>query len=211
MESVLDVVVRAAGRVCARASIWRAPDQRLLHVLFALLLLLPCAVQAAEQVVNSYASLPVRKAGLWEVTVQAHSPQGIGGPRQPAMTVQQCTNAAAERVVPFFLLPARDTCSRITVRKGSRAGSHEVTTICASHGRPITMQMTLWGDMQSIYGGTYVISRPGTSLSGSEQAPFQARWLGQCRAGQKVGDMVLPNGITVNPVEDAARARGHAH
>lgn len=210
MNSVLDLIVRVAGRGCARVGIWRAPDRRLLHVLFALSLL-PCAALAGEQAANSYAGLPVRKAGLWEVTVQAHSPQGIGGPQQPAMTVQQCTNAAAERAVPFFLLPARDTCSRISVSKGARAGSHEVTTVCESHGQPITMQVKLWGDMQGVYGGTYAISRPGAPLRNSEEVPFQARWLGQCRAGQKAGDLLLPNGITVNPVEDAARARGHVH
>ena len=40
---------------------------------------------------------------------------------------------------------------------------------------------------------------------------FQGRWLGSCAPGQKPGDMVLPNGITVNVVDAAARASKHAH
>ena len=43
---------------------------------------------------------------------------------------------------------------------------------------------------------------------------IEGRWLGTCSAGQRAGDMVLPNGITVNVVDDKKRAEstpGYAH
>ena len=40
----------------------------------------------------------------------------------------------------------------------------------------------------------------------SELGRQQARWLGPCRPGMKPGEMVLPNGVTVNVMLGAAEA-----
>ena len=201
----------------ARAGVMRAAYTRPsayvcgLFNLLILLALLPVIAQAADTQANPYAGLPVRKAGLWEVTIQAHSPAGMGGRVQPAMTVLQCTDAKAERVVPLFLLPAREGCQRITVKKNAARGSHEVSTVCQTHGQRMDMQLTLRGDMQARYDGTYRIQHPATPSNNTGQVPFEGRWLGRCKPGQRAGDMVLPNGITVNTVDDARRASEHAH
>ncbi len=184
---------------------------RLLQAVLALLLIWSPLALAGAAGTPSYAGVPQRQAGLWEVTVQAHSPRGIGGPRQEAMTVLQCTDANAERVVPFFLLPARQTCSSINVKRAANGAGHEVATVCATHGQRFDMRVQLWGDMREIYGGTYTINRPDAPQTNTGPVPFQARRLGGCRPGQRPGDMVLPNGITVNPVDDAKRAGEHIH
>lgn len=176
-----------------------------------LLALLPALARASGVDADPYKDLPVRKPGLWEVTVQAHVPPGAGGRVQPAMTVLQCTDAKAERIVPLFLLPAREGCQRITVRKNAAGGGHEVGTVCQTHGQRIDMQLTLRGDMQARYDGTYRIQHPATPSNNTGPVPFEGRWLGRCKPGQRAGDMVLPNGITVNTVDDARRASGHAH
>lgn len=157
------------------------------------------------------ASLPVRKAGLWEVTVQAHAPQGMGGVKQGPMTVQHCTDAKAERVLPFFVLPAAQDCSATKVAKLAGKNGYDVSVACKVHDAPYDMRMQLWGDPQSVYSGTYSVEYPATPLRNSGPVDFQGRWLGKCKSGQRAGDVVLPNGITVNPVDDTARAREHRH
>lgn len=169
--------------------------------------LLPCLANAADG--KAYADVPVRKAGLWEVTIIAHAPPAAGGRMQPAMTALQCTDAGAERVVPLFLLPAREQCRQITV---SRNGSgHEINTVCETHGQRVDTQVKVQGDMQARYEGTYRIRYPASPSNDTGHVPFKGRWLGRCKPGQRAGDMVLPNGITVNTVDDARRASGHAH
>jgi hypothetical protein len=205
----------SGARSRARAGVMRAAyTTPAAHVgwllgLLIVLVMLPRAAQASGVHATPYADLPVRKAGLWEVTIQAHSPSGAGGRVQPAMTVQQCTDIKAERVVPLFLLPAREGCQRITVSKNGQGG-HDVSAVCQSHDLRMDMQLTLSGDMQARYSGTYRTRYPGTS-NDTGPVPFEGRWLGRCKPGQRAGDMVLPNGITVNPVDDARRASGHAH
>lgn len=211
MSSLLGAHTRArAGSLRSKITA-RAIDRRWLTTLLLLLAVLPAIAQAADTHANPYADLPVRKAGLWEVTLQAHAPSGAGGRVQPAMTVLQCTDAKAERIVPLFLLPAREGCQRITVKKNAAGGSHEISTVCQTHGQRIDMQLTLRGDMQARYHGTYRIQHPATPSNNTGPVPFEGRWLGRCKPGQRAGDMVLPNGITVNTVDDAGHASEHAH
>jgi hypothetical protein len=209
MEAMSGTLARAKAGVVRAANAGPVANvRRLLNLLIALAML-PAAAQASGVHANPYADLPLRKPGLWEVTVQAHAPAGAGGRVQPAMTVLQCTDASAERVVPLFLLPAREGCQRITVTK--KGGGHDVSTVCASHGQRVDMQLTLRGDLQASYSGTYRTQYPGAPSNNTASVPFEGRWLGRCKPGQRAGDMVLPNGITVNPVDDARRASEHAH
>ncbi|MBD9480013.1 DUF3617 family protein [Pseudoxanthomonas sp. PXM02] len=201
----------------ARAGVMRAAYTRpsayvcgLFNLLLALAML-PVVAQASGAHANAYTDLPVRKAGLWQVTIQAHAPAGMGGRVQPAMTLLQCTDAQAERVVPLFLLPAREGCQRITVKKDAVRGSHDVSTVCQTHGQRVDMQLTLRGDMQARYSGTYRVQHPGSPSNNTASVPFEGRWLGRCKPGQRAGDMVLPNGVTVNTVDDARRASEHVH
>lgn len=157
-------------------------------------------------------NLPARKAGLWEVTLSAHALQGPGSARQPDVTVQQCTSPAAEPVMLLALLPGQENCSATRVaRRAGPGGGHEIATTCSTHGSPVQGRMELWGDLQSVYGGTFSVRFPQAPQENLGPVPFQGRWLGSCRPGQRAGDMVLPNGVTVNVVDDAARVQEHAH
>ncbi|MDR7067352.1 hypothetical protein J2X02_000169 [Pseudoxanthomonas japonensis] len=211
MDAMSGTLARAGAGVVRAAYTQPSACVRGLFTLLVALALLPGAVRATGVHANPYADLPVRKAGLWEVTLQAHAPSGAGGRVQPAMTVLQCTDAKAERIVPLFLLPAREGCQRITVKKNAAGGTHDVSTVCQTHGQRSDMQLTLRGNMQTRYDGTYRVQHPGTPSGNTASVPFEGRWLGRCKPGQRAGDMVLPNGITVNTVDDARRASEHAH
>lgn len=181
-------------------------------VLAPVLAVLPVQAVGARQG-DARTALPVRKAGLWEVTVQAHVPHGVRGMRQPPQTVRQCTDARAERIMLFAILPAQEKCRDIRVAKrGAEKGTgYDIDTKCSAHGQQVRMRMALRGDLQSVYSGTYTAEYPEIPQNNSGPVDFQGRWLGSCKQGQRPGDMVLPNGATVNVVDDVGRAEKHGH
>lgn len=179
-------------------------------VMLAALLLAPLHAVASDK--QDAARLPLRKAGLWEVTISAHSPEGLGGARQPAVTVRQCTRADVDALVLLSILPGQENCAAPKVAKlGDKGNGRVVTTACRVHDNQVRGRMELRGDLQSVYAGRYSVEFAQTPQQDVGPVSFQGRWLGSCAPGQKPGDMVLPNGITVNVVDAAARASKHAH
>lgn len=179
-----------------------------LGILSALLLASPYVAASGKQ---GAAKWPSRKAGLWEVTIQAHA-EGLGGARQPAVTVRQCTRPDVEAVMLLSILPGQEHCDQAKVAKRGDKGDHyEITTACRVHDNQVRARMELRGDLQSVYAGNYSVGFSQTPQQNVGPVAFQGRWLGNCASGQKPGDMVLPNGITVNPADDVAREKGHVH
>ena len=173
-------------------------------------LLVPLHVVASGK--SAAAKFPLRKAGLWEVTIQPHFPQGLGGTKQPAVTVRQCTRPDVEAVMLLSILPGQENCGPAkVVRRGDKGNHYEITTACRVHDNRVQARLELRGDLQSVYAGSYSVDFSRTPEQNVGPVAIQGRWLGGCAPGQKPGDMVLPNGITVNPVDDAARMKGHAH
>lgn len=215
MVQVLEDAARAAFACLPGMPLPRLA-RRWPRVASLLLLLLPCVVSAAPVAGGASpaagATLPARKPGLWEVTLAAHAAQGPGSAMQPEVTVRQCTSAAVEPVMLLALLPAHENCSRTQVtRRSGQGGGHEIATTCSTHQSPVQGRMELWGDLRSVYAGTFSVHFPQAPQNNVGPVRFQGRWLGPCGAGQRAGDMRLPNGITVNVADDAARVQGHAH
>lgn len=181
-----------------------------LPVILVVLLLAPLRAVASGK--QGAVKLPLRKAGLWEVIIQAHTPDGLGSARQPAVTVRQCTRADVDAVVLLSILPGQENCAHPKIaRIGDKGSGRVVTTACRVHDNQVRGRMELRGDLQSVYAGRYSVEFAQTPQQNVGPVGFQGRWLGSCAAGQKPGDMVLPNGITVNVVDAAARPSGHAH
>ena len=165
-------------------------------------------------------SLPVRKDGLWEVLVRSDDLvlQSTGRASPKPVTVRQCTNAAAEPIMLMSIVPGQEDCHERKVRRrGSGAEArYEITTVCYVHDHRVDTQMQLQGDLQSAYHGSFQTKFPKTPLNNTGRMVFEGRWLGGCAAGQRPGDMLLPNGVTVNVVDDQQRAKdadhsGHQH
>lgn len=166
---------------------------------------------AGDRSADPRAGLPARKAGLWEVTVQAHTTPD--GRLQQPLTVRQCTDEKSERAMLLAILPAQENCNEVRVQQptGEPGGGYDIGVVCSVHEQRIETAVELRGDLQSVYSGKYVAERAGVPRIGSGAVSFQGRWLGNCMPGQRPGDMVLPNGITVNVVDDVGRAEKHAH
>ena len=165
--------------------------------------------------------LPARKAGLWEMTVRSDelSLKRRGqGPQRP-QTLYQCTSSAAEPVMLLAILPGQEVCSKVEARQHNKnaGGGYEIETVCEVHGNRVDAKMQIAGDLQSVYTGSFDVRYPAIPLQNTGRMVFQGRWMGACSAGQRPGDMVLPNGVTVNVADDQRRAReaaargGHKH
>lgn len=208
--AVARTVAEHRGKMRGRRT--TCPTAAVLSLLLVSVLAVPAMAQQ-KTVADPRAALPARKAGLWEVTVQPHAPAGMGGMRQPPQTVRQCTSAKAERVMLLAILPGQENCGKFQVAKraGQGGSGYDIAGVCKVHDQRVLATVQLRGDLRSVYSGTYRVEFPGAPAGSSGPVDFQGRWLGACAAGQRPGDMVLPNGIKVNVVDDVGRAETHAH
>jgi len=139
------------------------------------------------------AELPVRKAGLWEMKVlRAGSPM-------PEMTMQHCTDATTDRQMSTAFSPmGKEVCSKQDVRQTTTGFVSD--SVCSIGGMSMTSHAEITGDFNSAYAVKTTSHNehgpPGmphdTSMS------IEAKWLGECKADQKPGDIVMPNGFKMN-------------
>ena len=161
--------------------------------------------------------LPARKSGLWEVTVRSDELmlRRQGQAQSRPQTVQMCTSVEAESVMLFAIVPGQQNCREVNARPRSAksGGGWDIRTLCFVHDNRVETEMQLTGDLQAEYRGAYNVKYPATPMHNTGRMLFEGRRLGDCRAGQQPGDMVLPNGVTVNVVADQKRAEeaGHKH
>ena len=166
--------------------------------------------------------LPARKAGLWEVTLRGDDlvPTRPGQAAPRPQTVQQCTTPDTESTMLLSILPGQEDCHEIKVQRRTKSagGGYDITTLCYVHGNRVDTQMELQGNLRAAYSGAYDVKYAQTPQHNKGRMLFEGRWLGACKPGQRPGDMVLPNGITVNVVDDKRRAEAqsseahdHAH
>lgn len=159
--------------------------------------------------------LPARKDGLWEITVRSDelALKRAGQAPQRPLTVQQCTSADTEPVMLLSLLPGQESCRNVKVgrRSKSAGGGYDISTTCYVHDSRNDARVELQGDLQAAYSGAYQVKFSQAPLSNTGRNVFEGRWLGACLPGQRPGDMVLPNGVTVNVVDDRKRAEAQGH
>jgi hypothetical protein len=154
-------------------------------------------------------ALPVRKDGLWEVTMRSDDLilRQQGQAKYRPVTVQMCTRREAEPIMLLAMVPAQENCQKLdVVRRGKTAGAvFDIRSTCQVHDAKAEMQMELQGDFQARYSGSFSVTFPQMPMQNTGRMVFEGRWLGECVAGQRTGDIRLPNGITVNAIDDRQR------
>lgn len=171
--------------------------------------------EGRQQVSQALSTLPARKTGLWEVTLRADDqvPKRPGQTAIRPQTVQQCTSAEAESTMLMSIVPGQGDCHEVKVQRGAKrtGGGYDISTVCYVHDNRADARVELRGDLQAEYRGTYEVKFAQTPMRNTGRWLFEGRWLGACKPGQRPGDMVLPNGVTVNVVDDQKRAQAHSH
>ena len=165
---------------------------------------LPVSVLAVAACMSSAAAqdFPMRRAGLWEVTIN-HD-----GGKMPAQTMQQCTDAETDKLMNAFGGDlSNDMCTKQEVKK---VGTTLVINATCQIG-PVksVSESVVSGDFNSNYTVKVTSKLEGVPAAAQGlvggTTTIQARWVGACKPGQRPGDMTMSNGQTMN-IRDLRKA-----
>lgn len=161
-------------------------------MLFLITLFLAAGVALAQEV-------PKRKSGLWEIT--RTSTRTADKPRISQMCIDEATDN------PLLQLAEGMRSETCTTDKISRDGDKLVVDSTCSLRRGSSASKTR-AVITGKFDSAYKIESKSTydpPLVGQKEgrAVLEAKWTGACKAGQRPGDVMLPNGQTVNISEEA--------
>lgn len=144
--------------------------------------------------------LPTRKSGLWEIKMS------FVGRKLPPQVLKQCVDAATDRLMNSnFSGPAQSACSRQDMQKSG--GAIIIDSVCKFEDVTTTTHAVVTGSFDSAYSMQVASKReggpplPGMAPGGETRMTIAARWLGPCAAGQKPGDVIMANGMTMNVID----------
>jgi hypothetical protein len=144
------------------------------------------------------ADMPARKAGLWEITTSTGN----------RMSNRQCIDAATDQMMQSRAgtgpgtgpgvgpgAGTRPQCSKRDVQK--TGDTVTVDSTCTVAGRTVNTHAVVTGSFDSAY--TMTVTSQGDGIpAGAGTMTMSAKWLGQCAADQRPGDMIMPNGMKIN-------------
>jgi Protein of unknown function (DUF3617) len=145
--------------------------------------------------------LPLRKPGLWELKIVKV------GSQLPALTTQQCTDPTVDKEMVNTVSPiAKQICSKQSLQKNATGYVND--SVCTVSGATVTSHTEVTGDFDS----AYVVTTQAKMDKGPEQlrdttTRIEAKWLGDCKPGQKPGDIVMPGGGFKLNVKDADKLK----
>lgn len=174
---------------------------RPLPVFAAILAVGGLAVSLAVSLAASDAAaldLPARKPGLWEMSMI------FEGRQLPPMVSQHCIDAETDKMMNAMgSQMSKDMCEQKDIRQVGT--TLVVDSVCKFGGGTSTSHSVMSGDFNSAYTVDVETKREGGSAMMGPSGPggvskmhIASKWLGPCKAGQRPGDMSLPNGMTVN-------------
>lgn len=148
-----------------------------ISIAFGVLLVFSAASAAA-------ADFPVRKAGLWEIT--------IAGGR--SIKIRQCSDAASDEAMAQAGIGFPGDCAKHDVHESG--GTITIDSVCKSAGKTAASHIVITGSLESQYTMTMTSQAPGKSVG--QSMTLYAKWLGPCGVNQKPGDVIMPNGTKIN-------------
>lgn len=157
---------------------------------------------AAEGSGQPVVETPKRKPGLWVQTTHA---EGIGA--FPDVSV--CIDEKADSQLAWWgQQGVRGGCEKNAVTKNPD-GSWSFESFCRTAGNiRTTSKGTASGDFSSAYAvdvETTTEGSPIPDMNGTRKVTMAFEWQGECPRGMKAGDMKLPDGTTVNLLDQAGR------
>jgi hypothetical protein len=136
------------------------------------------------------ADMPKRKAGLWEINMHMEGMPNMG-------PMQQCIDQNTDNLMQQKAKDHKQDCS---VMESNTSGSKvTIHSVCKIEGSTATTDGVFDGAFDSGYRGT-MKTRFTPPLQGMSESNMtqEARWLGPCKAGQKPGDVIMPNMGSMN-------------
>lgn len=136
--------------------------------------------------------MPIRKAGLWELTTQI---SGVSKTATPPMVMQQCTDESVDRQMNKMSSDAMK-CSKQEMTKSGN--SYVGDSVCTIGDATVTSHAEATGDFNSAYSVKTTAKSSGGNLPPEMVTTIQAKWVGACKADQKPGDILMPGGMKMN-------------
>ena len=135
---------------------------------------------------------PKRKSGLWEIETTSSARPGA------AQKAQMCIDQKADDALnQMGTTMTKDMCSKRDLRREGDAIVSD--SVCKFGGTTATTHSVVTGKFDSAYQvETRSSYDPPMSGVKDGSAVIRARWVGPCKADQKPGDMILPNGMKFN-------------
>lgn len=149
--------------------------------------------------------MPGRKPGLWEMKMV------MEGSPVPAQTFQHCIDAATDKKMSAASAGAgSDQCSKQDIKQSG--ATITIDSVCNFGGAgTTTSHSVLTGDFNAGYTVKTTSKREGgpsiPGMPAETKMTIEAKWTGACKAGQKPGDMMMPNGMKMN-IKDMPRMPG---
>lgn len=149
--------------------------------------------------------LPHRKAGLWRQTMS------LEGMDRTMPATEACTDAASEAKLSLLgQHKSKDLCQTQSFSR-NLDGSISFGTTCdqGAHGKTVS-NGTISGDFNSGYKiamDSTTTGSPTPQANGEHKMTITATWVGACKPGQRGGDLILPNGRTINLTDPAPSLR----
>jgi hypothetical protein len=158
-------------------------------VLFAFGLCLAAPALAAE--------MPPRRPGLWEMRMS------MDGVKMPPQLAQHCIDAETDRLMSEMGSGMqKEMCSKHETTKNGE--TLVVDSVCNINGVNTTTRAEVNGNFDSAYTVRVHSRREDSPAAKKIPGPKEmtmtiaAKWAGECKKGQKPGDILMPGGVKIN-------------
>jgi hypothetical protein len=131
-----------------------------------------------------------RKPGLWEVSVSAEGKSLPGA-------MKQCADEATDAQMMQMAQGQSESCKMGELTKND--SGYEFSSECQMGSSKISSKGVFKGDFETSYIGEVVTKiDPPVFGRGEAKSTIQAKWLGECPADMKPGDMQTGDGMKIN-------------
>jgi len=144
--------------------------------------------------------LPTRKAGLWELKMI------FEGRNLPPTVMKHCTDAATDKLMNANFGGSNEQhCSKQDMK--TSGGTITIDSVCKFGEMTTTSHAVVTGSFDSAYTIKVASTRaggppmPGVAPGAETHMTIEAKWMGACSAGQKPGDVIMSNGMSMNVLD----------
>jgi hypothetical protein len=150
-------------------------------------------------------SLPRRKSGLWEMTMQMPDMPGGGGMKS-SQCIDEKTDEAMQKKAMSGGERGGETCRQTSLKRSGN--TLDMVADCSGAEGKSHIVSHYTGDMQGSYGGESVITFDPPRHGRKEmRMGMQAKYAGACPADMKPGD-IRTGGMTLNPSQPGGAMPG---
>ncbi|HVE48603.1 MAG TPA: DUF3617 family protein [Casimicrobiaceae bacterium] len=143
------------------------------------------------------ADLPKRKSGLWELSTATQQGQMVAA----QMCIDQKSDDLTRQLAGVGV-----TCSKQNIKRES-ATRYVIDSVCRFGDSTATSRAIFTGSFESDYS-VDISAKYSPPMMGMNEgrSTIKARWLSACKSGQRPGDLVMPNGMTINVFDSKGTA-----